>query len=209
MTTQTQKIHAIADALAAENKRPTLAAIRDALGGGSFTTISEAMKTWAGRHAVSAEPDTTPEAISKAGVELAASLWRQAKSQAEAQLQKDRENLEEVKLELEQSASEAAALADSLTTENDTLKATIEQLRAEAAAQVQALADMTTRAVAAEAALGECRARADQLEKQLAKAEKRAEDATEAAARAREEAAQFRGAGKLPEAAQVVSKKQS
>ena len=35
-----------ADVLDAGGQRPTLAALRKAVGGGSFTTISEAMKEW-------------------------------------------------------------------------------------------------------------------------------------------------------------------
>ena len=46
MAISTAEIHAAADALAAQGKRPTLAAVRAALGGGSFSTIGEALKTW-------------------------------------------------------------------------------------------------------------------------------------------------------------------
>lgn len=101
--------------------------------------------------------------------------------------------LDEVRAELEQETTEAAALADELATENETLKATIEQLKLSAAEQQQALASMTTKATAAEAALAECRARAEQLEKQLEREAKKADAATEAAAKAREEAAELRG----------------
>jgi hypothetical protein len=38
-----QDIHAAADKIADAGEAPTLAAVRKALGGGSFTTISEAM----------------------------------------------------------------------------------------------------------------------------------------------------------------------
>ena len=41
-----QDILAVADALDAEGVKPTLAAVRKKLGGGSFSTISEAMKEW-------------------------------------------------------------------------------------------------------------------------------------------------------------------
>lgn len=200
LTTTAQKVHAAADALAAEGKRPTLAAIRDAIGGGSFTTISEAMKAWPGRHAAPSEPDTTPDVISKAGVDMAAGLWKQAKTQAEAQLQAERVALDEVRAELEQETTEAAALADELATENETLKATIEQLKLDATEQQKALASMTTKATAAEAALAECRARAEQLEKQLERAEKKTEAAAETAAKAREEAAELRGRMTQPKA---------
>ena len=46
MAISTADILAAADALAAQGKRPTLAAVRAALGGGSFSTIGEALKTW-------------------------------------------------------------------------------------------------------------------------------------------------------------------
>ena len=46
MAITTQQIHAIADQLHEQGIKPTLAEVRKALGGGSFTTISEAMKSW-------------------------------------------------------------------------------------------------------------------------------------------------------------------
>lgn len=191
--TQTQKIHAAADALTANGKRPTLAAIREAIGGGSFTTISEAMKCWTGRHATPTEPDNTPESVTRAGVEQAITLWKQAKAQADEQLNAERTALNQARAELEQETAEAAGLADELTAENESLKTTIEQLQRDAAARAQELAMVTNKATAAEAALSECRARAEQLEKQLERADAKAETATETAAKAREEAAELRG----------------
>lgn len=193
MTTQTQKIHAAADAIVADGKKPTLAAIRAAIGGGSFTTISEAMKIWSGRHAAIAEADTTPEPVTRAGAEQAALLWKQAKSQADEKLKAERAALDEARAELEQETAEAAALADALSTENEVLKALIEQLKSDTAKQQQELATVTTKATAAEAALAECRARAEQLQKQLEREEKKSDEAREMAVRAREEAAELRG----------------
>lgn len=193
MTTQTQKIHAAADAIVVDGKKPTLAAIRAAIGGGSYTTISEALKIWPGRHAAIAEADTTPEPVTRAGVEQAASLWKQAKSQADEKLKTERAALDEARAELEQETAEAAALADALSTENEVLKALIEQLKSVTAKQQQELATVTTKATAAEAALAECRARAGQLEKQLEREEKKSDEAREIAAKAREEAAELRG----------------
>lgn len=46
MTLTTDKIHETADMLSEQSIKPTLAEVRKALGGGSFTTISEAMKSW-------------------------------------------------------------------------------------------------------------------------------------------------------------------
>ena len=41
-----QQVHNTADQLQEQGIKPTLAEVRKALGGGSFTTISEAMKSW-------------------------------------------------------------------------------------------------------------------------------------------------------------------
>lgn len=41
-----QQVHNTADQLQGQGIKPTLAEVRKALGGGSFTTISEAMKSW-------------------------------------------------------------------------------------------------------------------------------------------------------------------
>ena len=41
-----QDIHAAADQLQEQGVKPTLAEVRKALGGGSFTTISDAMQSW-------------------------------------------------------------------------------------------------------------------------------------------------------------------
>ena len=41
-----EQFHAISDQLQEKETKPTLAEMRKALGGGSFTTISEAMKSW-------------------------------------------------------------------------------------------------------------------------------------------------------------------
>ena len=55
-----QDILAAADALDAEGAKPTLAAVRKKLGGGSFSTISEAMKEWKANHASAAAPLREP-----------------------------------------------------------------------------------------------------------------------------------------------------
>ena len=46
MAITTEQIHATADQLASEGIKPTQTAVRERLGGGSFTTIVEALKTW-------------------------------------------------------------------------------------------------------------------------------------------------------------------
>ena len=62
MAITTPDIHAAADKIAAQGTTPTLAAVRSALGGGSFTTISEAMKEWKASQQASATPIREPAA---------------------------------------------------------------------------------------------------------------------------------------------------
>lgn len=54
-----EQIHAVADAIVERGESPTLAAVRKELGGGSFTTISEAMKSW--RASRNQRPASVPE----------------------------------------------------------------------------------------------------------------------------------------------------
>lgn len=51
MAITTLDIHAAADKIAAQGVAPTLAAVRSALGGGSFTTIERAMEGMEGQPA--------------------------------------------------------------------------------------------------------------------------------------------------------------
>ncbi|MCG3810126.1 DNA-binding protein [Psychrobacter sp. Ps4] len=46
MALTTEGIHAAADKLQANGTTPTQTKVREALGGGSFSTIGEALKTW-------------------------------------------------------------------------------------------------------------------------------------------------------------------
>ena len=55
-----EQIFAVADELDAAGQNPTLASVRKQLGGGSFTTISEAMNEWRARKASQAAPIPQP-----------------------------------------------------------------------------------------------------------------------------------------------------
>ena len=57
-----EQIFAVADDLDAAGQNPTLASVRKQLGGGSFTTISEAMNEWRARKASQAAPSSPPAA---------------------------------------------------------------------------------------------------------------------------------------------------
>ena len=118
------EIWAAADALVKAGGRPTLAAVRKAVGGGSFTTISEAMAEWRTRQAV-AEPvrEPAPVAVSQHAVELAAALWAQALAIAHERLQADREALEAAREDMARERAEAVELVDLLASELDLVRA--------------------------------------------------------------------------------------
>ena len=113
------EIHAIADQLDAAGTSPTLAAVRKALGGGSFTTISEAMQAWkASRQATTAPMrESAPSAFTERLEGVAADLWAMALDLANNRLRTEREALEQARVELEQARQEAADLADQVSAE--------------------------------------------------------------------------------------------
>ena len=119
-----EAIWAAADALVKAGERPTLAAVRKVVGGGSFTTISEAMAEWRGRQAI-AEPvrEPAPVAVAQQAAVLAAELWAQALAIAHERLQADREALEATRVEMARERAEAVELADLLAGELDLVRA--------------------------------------------------------------------------------------
>ena len=165
-----EQIFTVADALDAAGQSPTLAAVRKALGGGSFTTISEAMNEWRGRKTAQAAPsrEPAPQAVTARLAELGGDLWAMALDTANSRLAGEREALDVVRVGLEAARQEAVGLADQLTFELDDAKARLESLAAtEAAARGEAdalrekLAAVSERAASAEARAGELRTELD------------------------------------------------
>ena len=116
-----EQIFAVADDLDAAGQNPTLANVRKQLGGGSFTTISEAMNEWRARKASQAAPirEPAPASITEKLAELGGDLWAVALDMANNRLAAEREALEAVRQETEAARQEAAELADQLTVELD------------------------------------------------------------------------------------------
>lgn len=179
MAITTPDIHAAADKIAAQGTTPTLAAVRSALGGGSFTTISEAMKEWKASQQASATPirEPAPAAIADRMAVAASETWAIALEMANDRMRSEREALDLARGEMEKAQAEAAELADQLAADLEGAQAVIEQQRqtlasaetqagqqaAKSAALVQQLAQQTDAAHSAAAALAEARARIEQL----------------------------------------------
>jgi chromosome segregation ATPase len=152
-------VHAAADTILASGQQPTLAAVRAALGGGSFTTISEAMKSWKAAQQAAATPmrEAAPAAVTERLEALAGDIWGIALGMANDRLAKERETLDVARKEIESQRQEAAELADQMSAELETARAQIFQ-QAHALKQAEALA---AQLVAAQAVLAEVQKRAD------------------------------------------------
>lgn len=147
MALTTQQIHAVADQLHADGTKPTLANVRKALGGGSFTTISDAMQSWREEHKEEQQLQQVdlPSGISDRLQVLGADVWRTAIEIANDRLAKERDALEIIKAKaqqeveehkesvrtLEEEQAELLKQLDELTNKADQAEATAEQAEAE------------------------------------------------------------------------------
>ena len=107
MAITTADIHAAADRIAEAGQQPTLAAVRSALGGGSFTTISASMKAWKAAQLAAAQ-----EAAHTAQAALA-----EAQKRADglaALLELERAATKEARDKAEKALTDAARLAGKL-----------------------------------------------------------------------------------------------
>jgi hypothetical protein len=173
-----QAIFDAADALDAGGQRPTLAALRKAVGGGSFTTISEAMKEYWAFRALREAPvlEPAPAVVGDRLSEVAGEIWALALQAANERLAAEREAFDAARAQAEQEKQEAVELADAVTAELETLQGKFSVLeegertaRQEAVTQREQLAASRERAATAEARAAEIERRADDLNAELAR----------------------------------------
>ena len=212
MAITTADIHAAADRIVEAGQQPTLAAVRSALGGGSFTTISEAMKGWKAAQAAAAAPlrEAAPAAVTERMGELAAEVWGVAIGMANDRLASEREALEVARQEMEQAQAEAVELADQVAAELDAARAQIEQQGAAlklAEAQAAQLAAAQEAAHTAQAALAEAQKRADGLAALLEQERAATKEAQAKAEKALTDAAKLAGKLEALQPAKVAGKK--
>ncbi len=131
MALTVDKIHAAADHIAIQGERPTLARVRKALGGGSFSTISEAMQSWRQKqteeHAL-AEVEV-PQAINERVEQLKAAAWEAAVAEAERRLSAERAALEEAQTQAAGEVAEAQEAVQTLEDEASERDGELETLR--------------------------------------------------------------------------------
>jgi chromosome segregation ATPase len=105
--------------------------VRKALGGGSYTTISQAMTEWRARKAAKETPvqEAAPQAITELLEQLGAEIWAQALQICNGRLSAEREALENDRQGIEAQRQEAADLADQLSSELEAARQEATDLR--------------------------------------------------------------------------------
>ena len=146
MALTTQQIHAVADELHEEGIKPTLANVRKRLGGGSFTTISDAMQSWRKEHKEEQQLQQVelPSGISDRLQALGADLWQTAIDIANDRLSKERDALEVIKAKAQQDVDEYAESVDEYA---ESVK-TLESEQKELLQQLDELNDIANTAIA-------------------------------------------------------------
>jgi len=128
-----ERIHEVANKLHESGVKPTLAAVREKLGGGSFTTISEAMKTW--RAQVQEEHELAlvqvPAALDERMEQLKRAAWEVAQQEAENRLKSEREALVVQRQELDAQLAEAHQVVEVLEREAEARDLAITELKSE------------------------------------------------------------------------------
>lgn len=169
MSITIEQVHEVANRLAEQGERPTLAKVRAELGGGSFTTISEAMKAW--REAQQAEdalarvemPERVRERLNAAG----ADVWLTSLDVAEQRLQGERDALAKARADAEAQIAEGKEAVDTLEKEQEQAQAEIKQLRADLDAAEKARDEAQAASVASREAQQKAEQRAVVAESRL------------------------------------------
>ena len=130
-----------ADRIAADGDRPTLEKVR-ALVGGSYRTLSPALRAWKDRRRASGDPPAAkpPPEVSERAAASAASLWSLALSRAEQRLQAERAALRLARADAEEARDEAAQLADRLQADLEACQSRCDRLADQVAAADRDLA---------------------------------------------------------------------
>ncbi len=140
-----QQVHNTADQLQGQGIKPTLAEVRKALGGGSFTTISEAMKSWRQDNKEEAQLRQVelPSGITERLQTLGADVWQTAVDIANDRLVKDREALESIKAKAQAETDEAQEAVKTLEGEQADLLVQLDEVTATAETKAKAAEQAT------------------------------------------------------------------
>lgn len=127
MAVNQERVNAVCNELAESGKKATLAAVREALGEGSFSTIGPMVQAWkAGRGeakvAASAKAVVVPDVVQAAGDKMMAEIWAMAEKIAAERLTAERATMEAARAvmaaELEAAYAEMETLREQLAKAN-------------------------------------------------------------------------------------------
>ena len=130
MALTTEQIHQTAQELTEKGINPTLANVRSALGGGSFTTIGEALKTWKQAQKDNEkikQVDIAPQIKDKADL-LIGELWQNALDLADERLKLEREALAVAQQQADAKVAEMAEALEQVEAEQIQLNAQLDEL---------------------------------------------------------------------------------
>lgn len=135
-TSSQEHIYAAADALILAGKTPTLLAVREALGGGSMSTLSRTLSEWRQSRedkqtAETSSPDL-PSAMKVLLESMGRAFWSEAVSLAGRDLQSIREQADKTAGEARQRLSDLEEALMVLEQERDRLEETLSSLHEEA-----------------------------------------------------------------------------
>lgn len=189
------RIWAAADELDAAGQKPTLSAIRKQVGGGSYTTISDVMAEWRAQRQKKSPSsrEQTPEALTDKLLELGADIWGNAMELANGRLAAEREELDAVRVDLQNAQQEAADLADELTAELEQSKSDVDHLKAENQKLKDEEKVLRDQLAVASNAVAIAEARAKELRAELDLAHQEVQQLRAEAMAAREEIGTFKG----------------
>lgn len=119
-----------ANQLASENIKPTQTNVRERLGGGSFTTIAEALREWRADQDQTAQLQQVviPSDITDRTQVLIAQVWETAQTLANDRLVKEREALEHKEALINAEIDEANKVIETLENEQAELTAQLDKL---------------------------------------------------------------------------------
>lgn len=134
-----EQIWAAAEELVAAGKSPTLAQVRAVVGGGSYTTISEAMTEWKAAQEASEAPirEPLPSVLEEAAARMMMEVWSVSTGLANDRLKAEREALDAARAEHERVQQETAEMADQLAEEIEALRSANEALQETIAAATE------------------------------------------------------------------------
>ena len=155
-----------ADTLIDAGETASVAAVRRAIGGGSFTTIQTYLMEWREGHRIppaSAAMSALPADLEDGLQRLGRTVWERACAGAHERLASERAALDVMQAQHEAARREATALADQLSGELDRLQATHAALAQEATTTRDDLAEARRALAVLQARLDDVQGQAAQL----------------------------------------------